>query len=224
MRSRLLIALGCLAFPVSETYSQCVFDSVAFASEDGGCKDLKTGLVFGPDTRAIGVTNPEGGSGIFPEGDCMDMNQMNYAGYSDWRLPSIGEVEEALANGLQFHLDHFLDDGPDTGEYRWSSCVAKIRGVNSRYKIRFADGDVLAVPNSSASTPQVCVRGVPEPDDCFAPSGTEGGKGDGDGGGKGGKGKNAMLLPRSATGAVLLLPLCLVAGYCSTKRRASGCL
>ncbi|TWU28461.1 DUF1566 domain-containing protein [Bythopirellula polymerisocia] len=185
--------------------AQCVVDDDYFSTEDGGCKDLFTGLVWSPDLRGI-TGNPNAQGVAAPDFYCERAGIMNpYNGHSDWRVPTLGEVEEAVANGLNFHLDFFLDGGPDDGSYRYTTCSIKQRGVRLWYAIRFSDGDTK-LTNGTAGI--LCVRGAPSDNDC--PSNKKGG---------GNGSKHSMWLPRTTTGAILLFPLCLVVAGCSVKRR-----
>jgi hypothetical protein len=184
----------------------CWVDDADFATEDGGCKDHATGLVWSPDWR--GVTGNPYATAAFPPQYC---EYRDYNGFSDWRHPTLGEIEETLANGLNEHLDFFLDGGatPDDNLYHATSCNTKVRGSRKYYVIRFSDGDVHLTNGAGEINPYVCVRGVDADPDNDCPGKKKGG----------GKGKNAMLLPRSATGAILLLPLCLVGIVCGARRR-----
>jgi hypothetical protein len=193
----------------------CLVNDPDFASTGGGCKDLDTGLVWSPDLRAFGPA-PGGSPYLVPQPQIQTAcnnrlnNSPNGGGYTDWRAPTLGEVQEALANGLNSHLNFFLNGSPDDGLYRWTRCSAgKKRGAQYSYTIRYSDGDVQ--PKAFDALPLICVRGLP-PDsanDC-------------PGHGK----KNSRSVPKNelsqtSTGALLLLPLGLVvAARCLRPRRS----
>lgn len=186
-------------------------DDGDFASQDGGCKDLSTGLVYAPDVRALG--HDDGVSLSNPQLYCDSwFNGINFGGHNDWRVPTVGEIEEGLANGLNSHLDFFLDGSPDDGEYRWTSCTKKVKGRNNRYAIRFTDGDVQLMTYGPDPNFLVCVRGLPSDNDCPGKK-KGGGKGNGHGGGK----KN--FLSRASSVALLFLPLALVIGFRCVRPR-----
>lgn len=180
-----LFSLFFIVGAVSVTHAQCWVEDASFANADGGCKDLTTGLVWSADSRAVlgrtyGTTRNDD---YYASG----FNDLAYGGYTDWRLPTLADVEAALDNGLNGHLDFFLDGGttPDNDEYRWVADVEKFRGSYKRFSVRFLDGDVRS--ELSGGNPIVVVRGVlpedPRP------------------GNANGKGKNnsATLLSSSAT-------------------------
>jgi hypothetical protein len=184
----------------STALAACRVDDGDFTTADGGCKDLNTGLVWSPDWR--GLTSSSGGGASSTDTNC-DFNLNNHpdgGGYTDWRQPTLGEVQEALANGLNSHLDFFDDGGvtPDDGMYRWTSCTKKVRGLINRYAIRYTDQSVIL---SFVSGPHViCVRGAAADPENDCPSGR----------GKKNRSSATSPLSQTSTGALLLLPLAVV--------------
>lgn len=204
--TRTAFALGILSinFCMTAVSAQCRVEDDDFATQNGGCEDLSSGLIWAADSRvaSAGTGIAIGGEPFVPCWGLNDVENGGYGGFSDWRPPTISEVQSALANGLSSHLDFFLDGSDDDGSYRWTADFEKIKGRTHRYKIRYTDGETLLTWGSSG--PTICVRG----------GSTSGG------GGKGGKGKNntSAFLQRSMTGGLLLLPLCLVVSSCALRR------
>jgi hypothetical protein len=152
-----------------------------------------------------------GSTGLVPGADrnCAYFRDANYGGFSDWRGPTLKEVQTALANGLHSHLDYFDDGGvtPDDGVYRWTSCQVN-KGKGTVATIRFADGHTVNRDHNALNTFQICVRGKPRTDDCGA-------------GKKNNKGLAAATFhSQPLTTALLLSPLGLVfAARCVPPRR-----
>lgn len=99
-------------------------DNGFFRTEDGGCKDLATGLVWSlaidnwdwPLTNEIGQNLEEGG-------------------FTDWRLPTIEEMQTAHAHGAPTHFDPGV-----VGIHMWSS---ETRGNKWAWKVvLMGDGSV----------------------------------------------------------------------------------
>jgi hypothetical protein len=126
--------------------------------------------------------------------DFLNRVPANGGGFTDWRAPTLGEVQEALANGLNSHLDFFNDGGatPDDGVYRWTACTKKVQGAWNNYKIRFIDGDVILTLVGGPHL--ICVRGAAADPANDCP----------------GVGKKKNQLSQTSTGALLLLPLAVV--------------
>jgi hypothetical protein len=194
-------------------FGACRVDDADFASADGGCKDIETGLVWSPDLR--GVT-PIGGDGLVnPTSNLQSycngyLNSVSYGGFSDWRVPTLGEVEVALANGLNSHLDYFLDGSGDDGDYYWTACEKRVKGIINNYNIRHSDGAIRLSYQSGAGNWLICVRGLPADPKNDCPSE----------GKKNSPASAASALSQTATGGLLLLPLgIVVAARCVRPRR-----
>ena len=152
------------------------------------------GLRYYPSSGSIGIADVQswcnGNLKTQPEG----------GGFTDWRAPTLGEVQQALANGLNSHLDFFNDSGttPDDGKYRYTACKKKIQGAYNTYAIRFTDGSIKLTLTGGDQL--ICVRGQPADPANDCPGA--------------GKKKNrsgaASALSQTSTGALLLLPLALV--------------
>jgi hypothetical protein len=188
-----------------------VDDDDAFASTDGGCKDLSTGLVWGTDIRIWGFPNGTAQNYNYCN-DLMNQNPANGGGFTDWRVPTVEEIHDSLANGLNSHLDFFLDGSPDDFKYRWTACTQRIKGISYRYMVRFADGhtDLPITIVGRPDTHLICVRGLPADlrNDCPGKPG------------KGSRSGAANALSQTSTGTLLLLPLAVVlATRCLKARR-----
>jgi hypothetical protein len=180
--------------------AKCLVNDSKFTTADGGCKDLNTGLVWSPDLRAFGASSVgQSGSGSpIICNEFLNQNPANGGGFTDWRMLTVGEIETALANELNSHLNFFLNGNPDDGVYRWTTCTQKIKGKLHRYMVRFADGDTILhnLAIGIDGVHMVCVRGLPKPNDC--PSGP---------GKKNNRSGTISALSQTSTGALLLLPL-----------------
>jgi hypothetical protein len=202
------LLLGCCWS--SPCLAACAVNDSAFTTADGGCKDLNPGLVWSPDWRGLTYSSG-GGASTDAQINCdVNLNQHpDGGGYTDCRLPTLGEVQEALANGLNSHLD-FFDDGevtPDDGLYRWTSCTKKVRGLTNRYAIRYTDESVILSYVSGLHV--ICVRGAASYPAIDCP-----------GNGKKNRVGATSSLSQTATGALLLLPLGVVlAARCLRPRR-----
>ena len=99
-------------------------DDASFASVDGGCKDLATGKVWSlqPDTNWSFDNAAQYGANLV-EG-----------GQSDWRMPTIDELQAVYAHGGASHL-HLTQSTPAN----WSSTGI---GGKNYYGMRFSDGNV----------------------------------------------------------------------------------
>jgi hypothetical protein len=206
-----------LAISGASSFAQgaCVVSDANFASAGGGCKDLRTGVVWSPDMRAQGLAyNPSSGSIGIADVQVWCNNNLNTqpegGGFTDWRAPTLGEVQEALANGLNSHLDFFNDGGatPDDSKYRYTLCKKKVQGASNTYAIRYTDGNVKLTLTGGDQL--ICVRGqAADPaNDCPGP------------GKKNNKSVAKIGLSQTSTGALLLFPLGLViAARCLQARR-----
>ncbi len=148
------------------TNGECAVDDADFASAGGGCKDITTGLVW---SSTYFPSSDAGGSGR-RLAICSEwfVDQPEAGGHTDWRNPTVGEIDEAIDNGLNAHLDFLYDQGFQSVDdlYRLTACAGKKnRGNPTVYKYRYSDGDTLALFESDV--PVICVRGLPEtPDSC----------------------------------------------------------
>src|SRR5262245_51203907 len=92
-------------------HAACLVNDSDFNTAGGGCKDLNTGLVWSPDLRGFGLSSV-GQSGSAVQLICdhhLNQNPANGGGFTDWRPPTTGEIEKALADGLNDHLNFFLN-------------------------------------------------------------------------------------------------------------------
>jgi len=139
----------------------CKINDALFNSQDGGCKDLKTGRVWSRNTLS-----PERGGSFWTfsgaKGYCANLVE---GGYNDWRLPTRDEMKTVAANGAGTHLDVFWYLTGDTGERlerdfaKWSSTTVK--GGKYAYVVQLGSGAEQVngwATNGSSWTDVVCVR------------------------------------------------------------------
>jgi hypothetical protein len=141
----------------------------------------------------------------------LDSYPNSNGGYNDWRAPTVGEINEAIANGLNSHLDFFGDGRPTDLVYRWTACTKKSKARTYRYAVRYFDSDLQLYQHFGgvSGLSIICVRGVPADT-----------KNDCPGQGKGNLGGAMEPLSQTSTGALLLLPLAIVlATRCLKVRR-----
>jgi hypothetical protein len=133
-------------------------------------------------------------------------------GYTDWRAPTVGEINEAIANGLNIHLDFFRNGTPNDFVYRLTGCLKKIKKQTYRYAVRYADGDLqyYTTFGGVSGLSLVCVRGLPADTQNDCPGGH----------GKKNRSSATRAVSQISTGALLLLPLAVVmATRCKKERR-----
>ncbi len=125
----------------------CVVNDAAFNTEGGGCRDLSTGLVW---------SHQDGSNNSYEYGVSYCAN-LTEGGQTDWRLPTIGELEAVYANGAWTHL---VFEHPYA--HTWSSTKANKQG--DYYSLRFSDGNVAIRGTKRGSKnglwllPNICVR------------------------------------------------------------------
>ena len=192
--SAVMAAAICLGYGAT-AQAGCAVDDADFNTQDGGCKDLTSGLVWGSDA---GHSHSAGNG--HEHCDFFDTE-----GFTDWRLPTTGEVEEAVANGLNLHLDFYqaAENQPVDDLYRQTNCRDHKGRAKEPYVIRF---DTLDVIETGDGGNVICVRGLPElADSCPAKN---------KGGGPKGPKKTAMSASmfQGLLGVILLLPVALVFG------------
>lgn len=93
-----VVATLVLALTTSDLAAQthvCVVVDEAFATGNGGCQDLATGLVW---SRVSCCWYWE-----YATQNCEDTEE---GGFTDWRLPTIAELEDAHANGAPTHFEY----------------------------------------------------------------------------------------------------------------------
>ena len=93
----------------------CLVDDDQFATVSSGCKDLATGLVW----------STEAGGGF--EQNLARCESMDEGGFTDWRVPTLAELEAAHLNGAPTHfeycctgtnIEHWSDR--KTGNWEWA--------------------------------------------------------------------------------------------------------
>ncbi|MBL8896652.1 MAG: DUF1566 domain-containing protein [Planctomycetes bacterium] len=136
---------ACLAVAASsfaQAPGDCVRNDASFQSQEGGCKDLSAGLVWSVDT---GVRTWEQA--------LSDAANLVQGGYSDWRLPTIAEMQVASANGAQTHIrfTHGLPSSPA----RWNSWSSSPASGSTRPKtapiwtLDWVSGSAQQLPKNS---------------------------------------------------------------------------
>ncbi len=129
----------------------CAIEDDAFVTADGGCKDLITGLVWG--TKNMGHS---GGGWGWRSARRMTVDSSEGAA-EDWRMPTVDELREVLANGAATHFgpDHVFGDA----YVYWSGEPAGSRrlavNTNSHSAAEYLEETALYF---------VGVRAVPEPE------------------------------------------------------------
>lgn len=81
----------------SELPPVCKLQDTSWAIADGGCKDLKTGLVWSYNCGTRSGTLWSWANAI---NDCSAYDN----GFSDWRLPTVSELQTAYKDGAWAHL------------------------------------------------------------------------------------------------------------------------
>lgn len=132
-----------------------------------GLEDMRTHLVWGKDINVMtGVVLPDAYVESYYNREDSDGDQSTVSplpvtltgGFTDWRLPTVGEVLEAIDNGLLDHmdfsyraghqgLDAVMDRymGDENGltyrtAYFWATCKDRWKNMMVRYRVRFSDG------------------------------------------------------------------------------------
>ncbi len=100
-------------------------DDSSFASVDGGCKDLTTGRVW---------SLQRDGSASWADQSTY-CNNLSEGGQTDWRMPTIAELQAVYTDGALGHLAIV-----QRHVYNWSSTNAKAK--IDYQTLRFEDGDV----------------------------------------------------------------------------------
>ncbi|MGI9427294.1 MAG: hypothetical protein ACR2NM_01460 [Bythopirellula sp.] len=212
-----IIVVVCLTS--STALGGCAVEDEDFETADGGCKDLATGLVFGSQTTPA-EPDIHTWDRVRAENYCVELGESPLGeGYTDWRLPTVRELNTAIANGLNTHLDFFYaagNQGVDS-DYRFTGCTFVAKNTLRRWTYRYSDGDVLDNGGSFFAN-AICVRGV-APDyqnDCLDKKGNFPEEGPGKGGGKKKKNSQASALPMTA---LLFMPLAVVIAARWTRLR-----
>ncbi len=125
----------CTLFLAASALSQtpCVLNDATFDSQEGGCKDLVSNLVwsggFGTPTWPVAMTFA---------------TDLVEGGYSDWRLPTLQECRDVYLLGSASHLN-FLQGNGGT----WTSTAGTKRNNQKRYGFRLDTGvETLYTQNS----------------------------------------------------------------------------
>lgn len=130
--------------------NDCFLNDALWNSEEGGCRDLTTGLVWSEDSIILGMQNTWDGAQLY----CQTLEE---GGYDDWFLPSKDQMLEGAANGAAAHFT--MIDG-----IAWSSTP---KGNNRAWAVNMVQG--FADTDFKASTRNCrCVRdpgGPPPPPD-----------------------------------------------------------
>lgn len=139
----LLAAALVLSVPFS-VQAACTLNDAAFNTQDGGCKDLATGLVWSIDSVKVqGFNNNYIGAVNY----CANSTE---GGQSDWRLPTKAEMTTVAANGAAAHLDYAYG----ANNLRWSSTA----GTQNRiWTVRIGNGTSQQASKTS-SLYEFCVR------------------------------------------------------------------
>jgi len=99
-----------LALHVTCDPCDCAIEDASFQSAEGGCKDLAASIVW---TRG-----PPGGWSWAATRTVLE--SLESGGFSDWRLPTVAELQDLAANGKLWHLQAFQGHLPCNCGF-WSS-------------------------------------------------------------------------------------------------------
>jgi len=108
----------------------CAVEDGAFATADGGCKDLATDLVW--SSQNMGVT----GGGVSLGNAEQAIADSSEGGFSDWRMPTAEEMQTVAANGSMTHFNGFPCQGGTNFPW-WSSD----RRGRWNYGVNICNGD-----------------------------------------------------------------------------------
>jgi hypothetical protein len=123
--------------------SDCLVEDSAFATTQGGCLDLATGLVWGTSTHDLG------GNAIGNWQDAMtNCDELVEGGFSDWFLPSRTQALDVVAHGSATHLNIA------TSFLWWTSTT---KGGQRAWAVNLFDGRVSDSIRGSL-LPRMCVR------------------------------------------------------------------
>ena len=131
--------LDCVGDPVSCPTQMCMNpnDDMSWATEDGGCKDLSTGLVWSLRTGNSTWFFAKQFAADLPEG-----------GFTDWRLPTKAELETAF--------QHTAANQLPSANISWSGT----RQGNKAWYVNLSNGSSALILRGS-SVPFFCVRESP---------------------------------------------------------------
>lgn len=128
----------------------CAVEDGSFATDDGGCKDLATGLVWGSPNMGVG-----GGSWTWA-GAKNQIELSSEGGFTDWRMPSRDEWQAVIANGAVTHFaGSFSPNGwywtsKKTGQWAWMVQLS----TGDEWKVLAASATLFTgVRDSSAGSP-----------------------------------------------------------------------
>lgn len=122
----------------------CILDDTLFNSEEGGCRDLTTGLVWSTQSLQFGIQSTWEGAKTY----CEDLVE---GGYDDWFLPSRDELQEVFANGSATHMNLMTNSN-------WSSTR---RGNTRAWLVNLTDGNTW-VDLIGSTRNCICAR-IPTP-------------------------------------------------------------
>lgn len=104
-----------------------------YDESEGGWKDIQTGLVW----------YDYGAGAYYPEAQTLT-SQLVLFGCDDWRLPTVAEMQTAVAHGIKDNVPLY---GVDTASYLWFS--ANTQGKKKIYTVDLRSGNVQVVLNTS---------------------------------------------------------------------------
>lgn len=126
-----------------------VEDPGNWITEDGGCKDVATGVVF----SYWSVNNPDGYPTFMTQDLAIEYcSQLNEGGFSDWALPSKDVLVAAGLNGAHGHLNF------DT--YNHDFVSSSKQGKKFVWFVWLYNGASITVSAASTTT-VVCARNLP---------------------------------------------------------------
>jgi hypothetical protein len=144
----------------------CVLEDEFFVTADGGCKDLRTGLVWSlqvPGAVSWDYTRDYG-------------ENLVEGGFDDWRMPTVEELETAFANGAPthfvYHTGDFLFWSSEHRGSRWAWATSLMFDGHTelRWQAEYRSG--VLVRETSLCGNGACDPGEDPcncPEDCGAP-------------------------------------------------------
>jgi len=122
--------------------------------------DNRTGLMWVTNMVDAGVPNTSSSTW---EGAITLCEGLNYAGFTDWRLPNIRELVSIVDFSLYspaINTNYFLNTHNTSLDYYWSSSTAS-NSISNAFFIKFYDGLTSNSGGKSVSNYVICVRGGP---------------------------------------------------------------
>jgi hypothetical protein len=140
----------------------CTINDEHFATLEGGCTDLNTGITY----SAVNYYPDAGSTNLTFSGASSFCSNLDQGGFTDWRLPTLAEIEATGDNNLAAgHGDHFADlPGTglpfESGVGKWTSTTDKSKryGYWGRLNGGTTDKVLITFNKQFSLTRANCVR------------------------------------------------------------------